>query len=510
MGNESALFFSLHGASVEAVNQAGAYSPKDWGVLVAPTNRRPYGFDWEDWGRLDAKEVLGIVVDKYKPDPSRLYLTGHSMGGHGTWQFGVTYPGKWAAIAPSAGWYSFWSYAGKEEQKSPGPMEQIFTKSSNPSNTLALSKNYLSYGIYILHGDKDDNVPVTQARFMREYLAGFHPDFCYYERPGAGHWWGNECVDWPPMFEFMKSHRRPEAQDLKNIDFYTSSPAISSESRFITIWQQEKSLEISNVSLSQDTASREININCDNVLVLKLALRHLQSGQPYQIICDTDSFKVDPGLHQDVFLRKGNNGWMIVEKPAAGEKGPQRSGLFKEAFQNNMIFVYGTNGNKEENDWAYQKARFDAETFWYRGNGAIDVMSDKDFLQKGGEKRNVILYGHSGMNAAWGKLIPNSPITVSRGEITFGSESFKGDDLTAFFIFPRFDEENTSVGVVAGTGRPGMISAIPNRYFVSGAGFPDFMIFRTEMLEKGIDGVVASGFFDQKWELSEHEFQIKK
>jgi hypothetical protein len=114
------------------------------------------------------------------------------------------------------------------------------------------------------------------------------------------------------------------------------------------------------------------------------------------------------------------------------------------------------------------------------------------------------------MNVAWGKLIPNSPITVSRGEITFGSESFKGDDLTAFFIFPRVDEENTSVGVVAGTGRPGMISAIPNRYFVSGAGFPDFMIFRTEMLEKGIDGVVVSGFFDQKWELSEHEFQIKK
>jgi len=27
-------------------------------VLVAPTNRRPYGYDWEDWGRADALEVL--------------------------------------------------------------------------------------------------------------------------------------------------------------------------------------------------------------------------------------------------------------------------------------------------------------------------------------------------------------------------------------------------------------------------------------------------------------------
>jgi hypothetical protein len=53
-----ALFFSVHGASVEAVNQARAYKKKDWGHLVAPTNRRPFGFAWEDWGRLDALEVF--------------------------------------------------------------------------------------------------------------------------------------------------------------------------------------------------------------------------------------------------------------------------------------------------------------------------------------------------------------------------------------------------------------------------------------------------------------------
>ncbi|HUA65686.1 MAG TPA: hypothetical protein VME24_07555, partial [Alphaproteobacteria bacterium] len=52
-----ALFFSLHGASVEALGQAEAYEPKSWGNIVVPTNRRPYGFDWEDWGRLDALEV---------------------------------------------------------------------------------------------------------------------------------------------------------------------------------------------------------------------------------------------------------------------------------------------------------------------------------------------------------------------------------------------------------------------------------------------------------------------
>ena len=46
-----ALFLSLHGAGVEARGQAEAYSPKSWGPIVCPTNRRPYGFDWEEWGR---------------------------------------------------------------------------------------------------------------------------------------------------------------------------------------------------------------------------------------------------------------------------------------------------------------------------------------------------------------------------------------------------------------------------------------------------------------------------
>src|SRR6185295_13979105 len=48
------LVLSLHGASVEAIGQARAYAAKDDLVIACPTNRRPYGFDWEDWGRADA------------------------------------------------------------------------------------------------------------------------------------------------------------------------------------------------------------------------------------------------------------------------------------------------------------------------------------------------------------------------------------------------------------------------------------------------------------------------
>ena len=55
---------------------------------------------------MDALEVLNLAQADLRTDRRRTYLTGHSMGGHGTWIVGVTFPDRFAAIAPSAGWIS--------------------------------------------------------------------------------------------------------------------------------------------------------------------------------------------------------------------------------------------------------------------------------------------------------------------------------------------------------------------------------------------------------------------
>ncbi|MCC6357469.1 MAG: prolyl oligopeptidase family serine peptidase, partial [Phycisphaerales bacterium] len=228
-----ALFLSVHGASVEATNQAASYAPKNWGVVVAPTNRRPFGFDWEDWGRLDALEVLNHAEERYHTDPRRTYLTGHSMGGHGSWQLSVHYPDRFAAVGPSAGWISFFSYGGTDRTASSDRRVQMLQRAANSSDTLALIENLRTMGVYILHGDADDNVPVSEAREMRRRLGDFHRDYDWHEQPGAGHWWessdepGAECVDWPPMFDFFARHRRPAASEVRDVDFRTVAPSIS-------------------------------------------------------------------------------------------------------------------------------------------------------------------------------------------------------------------------------------------------------------------------------------------
>ncbi|GAB3272312.1 alpha/beta hydrolase [Larkinella harenae] len=506
-GQAPALFLSVHGAGVEAIGQARAYQPKDWGVLVTPTNRRPRGFNWEDWGRLDALEVFNLAKQQFKPDPQRIYLTGHSMGGHGTWYLGATFPGNWAAIAPCAGYPTlagYGSHDGKIPEEGGTAMEKMLLRSSNPSNVIRLASNYKPLGVYILHGDADRTVSVEYARQMRKLLGTFHPDFTHYEYPGGSHWYGNESVDWTPIFDYFKWHRIKADSAVTTIDFTTANPGISSTMRWVSVEQQQHPLEYSRVQLKRD--KKTIAGKTENVALLSLSLADFTPGETVTIALDSLNavHHTVKSADERLYLAKKDQ-WQLGAKPAVKQKGAHRNGTFKEPFNHRMVFVYGTAGTAAENDWAYNKARYDAETWYYRGNGAVDLVADKDFDPAQYADRGVVLFGNATTNRAWNGLLANCPIQVQRGQVTIGSERFTGEDISAYFAWPRSDSPVASVAVVAGTGLPGLKAADANQYFAAGSGFPDYMIFGLEMVKDGIKGVRKAGFFNNNWQLESQE-----
>ncbi len=509
-----ALFFSVHGAEVQAISQARAYKPKDWGVVVAPTNRRPRGFNWEDWGRLDALEVLRIAKKQFTPDPARIYLTGHSMGGHGTWFLGATYPDKWAAIAPSAGYptlSSYGSHDGMIPDSSGSEVESVLLRASNASNVPALAQNYKGLGVYIAHGDADRTVSVEYARQMKKLLAGFHTDFSYYEHKGGGHWYGDISVDWPPIFDFFSWHSIAEDTATYHIDFTTANPGVSAKMKWATIQQQIVPLKYSNVKLNLDKQKNSISGTTSNVATLSLDLSAFEKGSTISVQLDNEkALSVDVAENnQNILLRKSGK-WSLSTNGLEKGKNPLRSGTFKEPFKNRMVFVYATKGTPEENSWAFDKARYDAETWYYRGNGAVELVPDSEFDSEKFKDRGVILYGNATNNLAWNKLLANCPVRVSAGKIVVGSHEFVGSDLATYFTWPRADSKVASVAVVAGTGKVGMQATNANQYFAGGSGFPDLMIYSAEMLEKGFKGVKMAGFFGNDWSVEKGDFVINK
>ncbi|MFN9601939.1 MAG: prolyl oligopeptidase family serine peptidase, partial [Planctomycetota bacterium] len=500
-----ALFLTLHGAGVEGEGQSACYAPKSNGYVIAPTNRRVFGFDWEDWGRWDALEVLDQAARRFQTNPRRTYLTGHSMGGHGTWHIGSLFPDRFAALGPSAGWISFNSYAGVSTTTNEDPIAQMFRRGVSASDTLSRVHNLASQGIYVLHGDADDNVPVGQARIMREELAKFHPDFVYKEQPGAGHWWGNACVDWPAMFSFFDSHQLPEPEQVNRIDFSTPAPHVSSRSFWAELQSQHHQGEVSRIELQLDRGKRLLSGKTTNVHRLNLNLGQMKSpennGDNGLLTIDLDGSKLEYVVvagKPSLCLERSEGGWSVVEEDRNPAHKTGRNGSFKEAFNHRFLLVYGTGGGPEENEWMLGRARYDAETFWYRGNGSVDVVSDLEWKEIAEENRSVIVYGNAAVNAAWKELLLDCPVVVERGSWRVPGRA-STEEATVMMIRPRPGSSIASVGAIGGTTLRSMRSSHRVPIFSSGTGYPDLLIASPDYLEKGAEAVFLTGYFGHDW-----------
>jgi predicted peptidase len=112
-------------------------------------------------GTPDADRALAILEEvqkEYKIDGKRLYLTGLSMGGSGTWSLAAAHPNKWAAIAPICG-------------------------SSDP-DTASKIKHIPTWAFC---GDKDNAKLVESNRNMIKALIGAAGEPRYTELPFVGH-----------------------------------------------------------------------------------------------------------------------------------------------------------------------------------------------------------------------------------------------------------------------------------------------------------------------------------
>ena len=187
------LIFFLHGAGERGSNvwkvavhgppKIVAKDPDFPFIVVSP--QCPEGQIW-------STEVLLGLLDKVEHqlnvDKGRVYLTGLSMGGYGSWDLGLRNPERFAAIVPICGG---------------GQVITVLLAEGTKRDALR------SLGVWAFHGGKDPVVPLEESQRMVNLLkkSGVQ-DVKLTVYPEAGHDSWTEAYNDPELYKWLLTHAR--------------------------------------------------------------------------------------------------------------------------------------------------------------------------------------------------------------------------------------------------------------------------------------------------------------
>ncbi len=182
------VIFVLHGLGGAGTQLIGGW--EKWAlandlIVAAPSAKRcPKKHSNEDWSPTSDSlphwwsyhpdgfilKALAQLKKQYPIEEDRVFLTGYSMGGFGTWNLGLRFADRFAALLPMAGGISQREYM-----------------LENDAEVRKILFNAANVPIYFYHGDSDNTVNVRFDRKSRDQLKEFGYDFEYVEARGVGH-----------------------------------------------------------------------------------------------------------------------------------------------------------------------------------------------------------------------------------------------------------------------------------------------------------------------------------
>ena len=131
------------------------------------------------WTLPQLSALLDRARASYHVDLDRVYLTGLSMGGYGTWHLAAAQPQRFAAIAPICG-------------------------GGNPNEAC----NLKNLPVWAFHGAKDRIVPISESEKMVSALKACGGNVKFTVYPEAGHDSWTQTYNNPELYDWFLQHRR--------------------------------------------------------------------------------------------------------------------------------------------------------------------------------------------------------------------------------------------------------------------------------------------------------------
>lgn len=212
----SPLQFWLHWRGGKA-HTAAAVTPrifKHYGedqdsIVVSPKGRGTSRW-YVGKGHVDFLEVWNDVMAAFNVDEDRVYVTGHSMGGWGSYLMTILYPDRFAAGAPVSGPVTQGAWTGISFPGCDGEPCYLSANGGDPKtqHTRRLLENLRNVPLAILHGAADELVPVAGVSLQAERLAELGYRHRYYLFPAYEHYSIPVIDEWAEAARYMHQFTR--------------------------------------------------------------------------------------------------------------------------------------------------------------------------------------------------------------------------------------------------------------------------------------------------------------
>lgn len=527
------LVVSLHGHG-----GWGVFLGKISGTSADRITVSPHGRGSMDYFFVAEDSVLSAIREvqqDYRIDLDRVYMTGGSMGGTGSWALGVRFPDIFAAIVPNSGnsnhrvWMKEWGWNwgwGEPSAAAPFPVEQIgrfaqemfspkqdyptpgsFTSLgefiSDEIDPITYAENLADLPAYAGHGAKDEVVPVGHARTMTDKLKSLGYNVLYDEDPEAGHSVpGAICKKQQEWMFKQRRNARPK------VVRYRTNRLRYPGAYWLAINKFLRRCRFGEIEGKVDDAGT-MEIRTSNVADFSVDLAQCPAPGKIKVAIDgAPSYDgSQPKSKLLTFHRRGDGTWASTERPVGSGKRATVEGPIEDLLMSPFMLVYGTTANTEAERLTIAS---EADVFardWDRlYHAKCRIKPDVEVTPEDIEKYNLILYGRPTANLITARVADKLPIRIEGKRIVFGKDSFEGDDLGVKFCYPNPLNPGRCVAVFAATTWQGMIG-INTRFgnwFMWGPydnrNWFDYGVF--DGRTRSPDTFLLVGFFDDDWKRS--------
>lgn len=446
-------------------------------------------------GEQDVLRCLAEAARTFNVDPDRVYLSGESMGGHGTWWIASRHPDLFAAAAPVFGGWDLrvTSVSGPPTSLPPTNPRDAFLLERISSFVSA--ENLLNLPLYVVHGDADQAVSVENSRYAVKMLQRWGYDIRYHEMPGWGH---EDLEQQDALAEWLLTHRRnsaPQHVRLRSADLGGAAAYWMKVDRF------EQPMQIIRVD-AQVTQPGVVRLDTTNVASATLSL-------PATLRGNGNSLKVIwNGQARELALADGVARVMTSQKPTPLAKRAGLEGPLPAIVATPFMIVVGTVSHDARMNTFIASQAAELQAMWQQWqHQPVRMVKDVELTPQQQREYSLILIGGAEANSVTRQLAPKLPFKVTANSVTVDGRTWQTRDSVLEMLYPSPVAADRYVLVAAATSADGMYLWKPA--LVHGAaGNPQVSWDWTVQdgrrppvgqLTLSPDAYVAAGTFDAAW-----------